>query len=66
MLDKLQRAERMGDTFEVVALTVCEVIHRVGVPLVPGAEVRDVEYAIDEWVTEEHVGVGHVDLGTQH
>ena len=43
-----------------------EVVHGVGIPLVASADVGDVEYTIDEWVAEQHVGVSHVDLGTQY
>ena len=33
VLHKLQRAERVGDTLQVVALAVGEVVHGIGVPL---------------------------------
>ena len=43
-----------------------EVIHWICIPLVASTDVWDVEYAIDKRVAEQHVGVSHVDLGTQN
>ena len=56
----------MGDSLQIVTLTVGEVIHRIGVPRVAGTDMRDVQHTIDQRVTEQHVRMGHVDLGTQH
>ena len=60
--DKLQSAERVGDTFPVVTLTVCIVVHRVGVPLVACAPVGHVQNPVHDWVAEVHVRIGHVYL----
>ena len=43
-----------------------EVIHGVGIPFVAGTDMGDVQYTIDKRVAEQHVGMGHVDLGSQH
>ena len=56
----------MGYALKVVALTMGEIVHGVGVPLVAGTDMGDVEYAVDEWIAEQHVGMSHVDLGTQY
>ena len=63
---ELQRADGVGDTLEVVALSVREVIHRVGVPLGAGAVVRRVYDAVHHRVAEVHIGVGHVELSPEH
>ena len=55
----------MCDALQVVALPVGEVVHRVGVPFVAGANVWDVHHAVEKWVAEEHIRVGHIDFGTQ-
>ena len=56
----------MGDTFEIVALSVGKVVHGVGIPFIASANVWDVKYAVDERVAEEHVGMRHVYLGTKY
>ena len=66
MLHKLQGAEGMGHALEIVALTMGEVIHGVGVPFVAGTDMWHVEHTVDQWVTEQHVGVSHVNLRTQY
>ena len=63
---KLQSADGVGDTFEIVALSVGEVVHGIGVPLVARAPVGHVEHAIHDGVAEVHVGRSHVDLGAQN
>ena len=66
MNHKLQCTQRVGHAFEVVALSVCEVIHRVSFPFVACAVVRGLDHAVDNWVAEVHVGVCHIYLGAQH
>ena len=66
MLDKLKRTPRVGDTFQIVALAVGEVIHGISVPLVAGTDMGDVQYTIDQWVTEQHIGVSHINLRPQY
>ena len=66
MLHELECAKRVRDALQIVALSVCEVIHGIGIPLIARADVRDIQHAIDERVAEEHVGVGHINLGSQH
>ena len=63
---ELQCAERVGYALEVVALSVCEVVHGVGLPCSTCTVVGVVHYAIDDGVTEVHVGRCHVNLGAQH
>ena len=63
---KLECAERVRHPLEVVRLSVGKVIHRVNFPGGAGAMVRDMDHAVDDRVTEVHVGGGHVDPGTQH
>ena len=53
-------------SFKEVALSVCEVIHRVSLPCVTGTVVRSFYHTVDNRVAEVHVRVGHVNLGTQY
>ena len=64
--NELQRADRVSDTFEVVALAVCEVVHRIAVPLCPRAVMRNLDDAVHDRVTEVHIRIGHVELRAQH
>ena len=66
MRHKLQCTDRVSDTLEVVTLSVGKVIHRIGMPLSACAVVRRVDDTIDNRITEVHVGVSHIQLGTQH
>ena len=66
MGDKLQRTDGVGHSFEVIALPVREVIHRVGFPLTARAVVFFVDDAINDGVAEVHIRIGHVQLGAQH
>ena len=43
-----------------------EVVHRISIPLVAGTDMGNIQHAINQWVAEQHVGVSHVDLGTQN
>ena len=63
---KFQRAYRVGHALEVVALSVCEVVHRIYVPAGAGAVVRMVDDAVHDGVAEVHVARRHVYLGAQH
>ena len=63
---EFQRADRMGNLFDRVALAVGIVVHRVDAPLVARAVVFGVDDAVHDRVAEEHVGMRHVDLGAQH
>ena len=63
---ELQCADRVCHALQVVALSVCEVVHGVSVPLVARAPVRHVQHAVHDGVAEVHVGACHVYLGTQN
>ena len=56
----------MGDTLKVVALSVGKVVHGIAVPLGSCAVVRNLDDAIDDRIAEVHVGICHVQFGTQH
>ena len=56
----------MGDTLEVVALPVCEIVHGIHVPFCTGAVVRMLYDAVHDGIAEMHVRRGHVNLGTQN
>lgn len=62
---KLQGTDGVGDAFEVVTLSMGEIVHGVAVPLCAGAVVGCLYDAVHDGVTEVHVGVGHVELGSQ-
>ena len=66
MRNEFQCTQRVCHTFEEVALSVGEVIHRVSLPGIAGAVVRVLHYTIDDRVAEVHIGAGHINLGTEH
>ena len=66
MRHELQGADGVGDAFEEVALSVCEVIHGISLPLVPRDVVLFVDDAIDDGVSEVHVRTAHVNLCAEH
>ncbi len=63
---KLKGAYRVSNPLKVVALTVCEVIHRVYLPFCTCAVMGILYYTIHYRVTEVHIGRCHVDFGTKH
>ena len=63
---ELQCTERVGYTFEKVALTMCEVIHRISLPFVSRAMVRSFYNPVNDRVTEVHVRVSHVNFCTEY
>ena len=63
---ELQRTNRVSDLLDRVALTVCIVVHRVDAPLAARTMVIGVDNTIHNRVAEQHIGVCHIDLGTQH
>ena len=56
----------MSHPFEEVALTVREVIHRVGFPCSAGTVMRVFHHTINNRVAEVHIRVGHIDFGAKH
>ena len=62
---EFQGADRVGDPLDRVALAVGVVVHRVDAPFVASAVMLGVDDAVHDRVAEQHVGVGHVDLGAQ-
>ena len=63
---EFERAERMGDPFDGVALTVRPVVRRIDHPLVARAPVMTAADAVHHRIAELHVLVLHVDLGAEH
>ena len=63
---ELQGADGMGDVLDGVALAMREVIHGVDAPFVTGAVMVGELDAVQQRVTEHHVGMGHVNFGTEH
>ena len=66
MWHELESAYRMRHAFEIVALSVCEVIHRISMPFRSCAVVRCLYDSIHDRVAEVHVRVCHVELCAQH
>ena len=64
--NEFQCTQGVGYTFEVVALSVSEVVHRVSFPGSTRTVVRMFHHAIDNRVAEVHVGTCHVNFGTEH
>ncbi len=65
MVFEFERAERVGDAFDPVALAVRPVVHGIDAPFVAGAVVGGVEDAVHDRVAQVDVGRGHVDFGAQ-
>ena len=63
---KFQRADGVCNMLYGVTLTVGEVIHGIDAPLVPGTVMMGKFNAVKERVTEHHVGMRHVNFGTEH
>ena len=62
---ELQGADGMRDMLDGVALAVRIVVHGVDAPFVPGAVMMGILDAVQDRVTEHHVGMRHVDLGAE-
>ena len=65
MIDELERANRVRDPFDEVALAMCPVVHRIDAPRVARAVVVCVPDAIEHGVPHLDVRVGHVALRAQ-
>ena len=63
---ELERAQRVGDALDRIALAVRPVVRRVDDPLVAGAPVVAAADAVHHRIAQLHVLVLHVDLGAQH
>ena len=63
---KFEGADRVCHALEVVALAVCEVVHRIHLPLVAGAPVWAQYNAIDDRVAEVHVVARHIYFCAKH
>ena len=63
---EFEGADGVGDVFDAVALPVCEVVHGVDAPFVAGAVMVRMLDAVEDGVSHEHVGMGHVDLRPQY
>ena len=64
---KLQRTDRVRHTLEIIALTVCEIVHRIYLPFRTRTVVRVTrDDTVHDRVTEMHVRVRHFNLRTQH
>ncbi len=63
---EFQGADGVGDTLDVVALSVCVVVHRVDIPLVASAVVRTADDAVHNWVAHVHVWRVHINFGAQY
>ena len=66
MRHKFEGADGVCDTFKIIALSVCKIIHRIGFPFVACDVVFLVDDAVDHWVAKVHVRVCHVYLGAEH
>jgi hypothetical protein len=63
---ELEGAEGVRDVLEGVRKAVGEIVEGVNTPLVSPAIMGGVADPIENGVTHDHVGMGHVDLGSQH
>ena len=63
---KFKRTDRVRNSFEIIALSMCKVIHRVSMPHRSRSVVRRMDNAIHNRVAEVHIGIGHIEFGSQH
>ena len=64
--NKLQSTDRVGYTLKVVTLSMSKIVHWISIPLSASAMMRSMNDTIHDRVTEVHVRVSHIELGTQH
>lgn len=64
--NELESTNRVGDPLEVIALSVCEIVHWVAVPLSSCTMVWSLNDTIHYWIAEVHVRIGHIEFGSQH
>ena len=62
---ELQGTDRVGHPLEVVALSMCEVVHRIDLPLCTSAVMRALDDTVDDRVAEVHIVRSHIDLSTE-
>ena len=64
---ELERTDTMRHAFEIIALAVRKIVHRVHVPFAPRTMMRvRSNDTIHDRITEMHVRIRHIDLRTQH
>ena len=63
---KFQGADRVCNMLDGVALAVGVIVHRVDAPFVPRTVVGRMFDSVKKRVTEHHVGMSHIYLGTEH
>ena len=63
---EFERADRMGDALNRVALPMRPIVHRVNAPLVARARMMRVQDAIKHRIAQIQVAGTHVDLRAQH
>ena len=62
---EFERADRVCDFFNRIALSVREVVHRIDAPLVACAVVMRELDAVHQWIAQMHIGRRHINLRTQ-
>ena len=62
---KFQRANRVRNSFDVIAERMRPIVHRVNAPFVPGAMMRCVPDAIENGIAQPDVGCVHIDFRAQ-
>ncbi len=65
MVFKLERANRVCDPLDGIALTVSPVVHRINAPLVTGSMVMGVHDTIHHRISQIEIVSCHIDLGAQ-
>ena len=53
-------------SFEEIALSVCEIVHRICFPFITRTVVRSFYYTVDKRIADVHIRIGHIYLGTEH
>ena len=66
MRHKLQRTNRVGNSFKIIALPVGKIIHRVSMPRQSRTMVRNLNDPVHNRIAKMHIGISHIKLSTQH
>ena len=61
---ELKRTNRVRYSLKIVALTMRKVVHRIYIPFATCAMVRILDNTIDDWVSEMHIAMSHINLSS--
>ena len=66
MVLKSEAAQRMRDAFKRILQRMCEIVHRIDAPGVPGMMMLGVYDPVQDGIAQIHVGRRHINFGPEH